>query len=122
MTLKIKQKIMFVVMNGLFYVALYFGIFEETPGAANIAVFYAWFTFIAWLFTYFAVTCKNEDLKRKLSDLERAFPSWVIVGVDIIAVLVMIWDGWIITSTAYILGMFAEYSVVMTLKEKRKKE
>ena len=121
MNKKLKQRIAWVIMNGLFYVALYFGAFEGNSGATNIVVFFSWYMFIIWLITYLGVTTdKDGKYKEKIPTLERRFPAWVVFIYDAVSVLVMVWSGWILTSIVYILGAIFEYTAMEAVEEKKK--
>ncbi len=93
---KLGRQIKWAIINAAFGAALYFGIVFGVTGAANVALFYAWLSFVlSW-------GALSDDLVRKFqAGRSPTVPVWLDVWVDVAAIIFMVWHGWLWTAIAY---------------------
>ena len=113
---KFKQRVIWILVHFGFYAALYFGIFQNSAGAKNIAIFFVWFVFIIWAIS---VIASGRKAFEEIPIIGKAFPSWFTVTFDVGATLIMIWAGWVWTPTIYIIGMVFEAAFYKKKEEKK---
>ena len=99
-----KRKIQWLLINGLFCVAIYFGFFKNIPGAQRIVTF--WVT----IFTVLSFFMFAEETQKKMKDNGRVFPAWVVGSYDTAVIFSLIWFGAIYAGIAYALHSFLKYA------------
>ena len=103
----------YIVINSAFVACIYYGFFEGIEGAANVAVFMAWFTGIAGLIFWIGITLDSlENAKGEMLDmLARRDPSvvpfWFDLTFDIGVVLAFVWSGYYWVTFFYLISIQA---------------
>lgn len=88
----------YILCNGIFASMLYLGLIEGMTGAANAALFIAWWTIVmAILMTAIAKEKVIAHWREKPSPV----PMWVDWTFDMAVCLLMAWHGWWVTVAFY---------------------
>jgi len=90
----------YVLVNGLFASCLYFGAYKGVSGAANIAMFIVWLSFVVSMFA------PVKEVAVEISNETRPVPVCVDVGFDIAMTISMLWCGWVVSAIVYFIHMF----------------
>ncbi len=92
-----KRILNWFVTTAVFDAALYFGLVHGIQGAANIAQFYIWLTF---LFSWLALSdnAVRDAQNRGLPGL----PEWVFGLQNITVLAALLWYGWIWCAVAWL--------------------
>jgi hypothetical protein len=105
----------YIIINGIFAAAIYFGFFEAVEGAKNLALFIAWLTGLFGVLVLFALWIDSlEDyshhgeLREQFSRHEQSVIPWPVdLLFDVCVTLVFIWFGHYVLSIFYILSIAA---------------
>lgn len=90
----------YLLVHGIFAVALYFGFIEGIAGAYNIAMFIAWFSIVvSWFAPMEKLAFANKSKKR-------AVPQWLNALTDLSVVTILAWHGAMITAGFYLIHFF----------------
>ena len=77
-----KAPIKYMLLNSVFVICIYYGLFLGNEMAANIAYFIAWITIIC---SFFALS--DEVVKRMAEEGRHCIPAWFDGAFDIAVVL-----------------------------------
>lgn len=98
------RAVLWVVVNAIFSGLLYYGIVEGVTGARNVALFVAWFTFVA------SFSALSQSAIRAMKDARPSVPVWLDRSFDVAVAGFLLWHGYWFTGTAYavslVLGAF----------------
>lgn len=102
-----------VILNGLFMVALWLGLREGVQGAANAAVFFSWVMFVSYL------ACSLDSVVKDMADLltESPVPGWLDRAYDLLVVAFLAWHAYWLTAVAFL----AAAAALGVAREKAKK-
>lgn len=96
-----------------FMACLYLGTVKGVEGAANVALLYVWFSSVCALFVF------SDDVVRSYQKRgPPPAPAWVDVPIDIVAIMLMAWHGWVWSATAYTLHVLLAQRLRVPLPEK----
>jgi len=99
----------YLLINSLFVVCLYLGLYEEIEGFKNISIFYCWLAFIASVLALVMTTEKNMKACSK-KYTPRPIAKWFDVSFDLLVTCTLIYYGFIFTGIAYLLHIaFIDY-------------
>ena len=86
------------LVNGAFAIFVVLGPGFGINGATNIALFFAWLTFIL------TSVLLNDDLKEKFlenKDFEMSVPVWIDLTFDFCITAIFLWNSFWLTAIAY---------------------
>jgi len=86
----ISRYVRWFVINGLFYVALYYGFFENIEAAKNIALFFGWITGILGTFVFIVLVTNEEKVINHILKNGYTPPSSMFASIDLINDLIVI--------------------------------
>jgi hypothetical protein len=96
----VRRALIWFASMGAFLTALWFGTVEGNQGAANLAVFYAWFVFCVSLFA------ASDDVAREVQAKGKPpVPMWIDTSADLAALGLMLWHGWMLTAAVFVVHM-----------------
>lgn len=95
--------IKWIVVNVMLSASIYYGLYQEVDGAANIAYFLAWFTVAVSL-----LALSDEHIK-ELRKEGRAAPAWLDGVIDICITLSFVWAGAIGTGIFYAMACLLQH-------------
>lgn len=87
-----------ILINGLFVISIYFGVFKNNPTAENITLIFAWFTSIIGIISL------SLDLNKINPDklaLPTATKNRIDILFDIIVTIIFINQSWFFTGIIY---------------------
>lgn len=89
--------ITYILINGIFSSALYLGLEQGIAGAANVAQFMAWWSFVNAVLSLLFW----EKIVQHMRENPRSVPAWINNALDFCAIFFMVWHGWWWTGIAY---------------------
>ncbi len=112
--MKIKHALIWLLINAGTSYAFYLGV-NGNQGAANIAIFVTWFTFICIFFCIgFEAGCAT------IKEKGRSVPSYIALPYDILITLFLIYNGWFVTGSVVLLTAILVESIHMSPAKKLK--
>lgn len=96
------QQIKWIVINGLFAVAIYFGFQEKIDGVYRLVMFWAWVNIV---FSFFLLA---EPVMEKMRETGRSTPRWASVVYDLCVTSAFVWFGAWVTGAFWLLHMFIQ--------------
>ena len=90
----------------IFWTMLAWGFFGGSHGAVLVACFFAWVAAILSL-CFLSAEFRSEYL-----DKARAVPPWLVIGLDLAAVIVFVFHGYVVTGAAFLLQVLLYASVI----------
>lgn len=96
---KAKRGLLWMLVNGAFAVAVYYGIMEGHKGALNIIKFGVWWHFIVSISAYF-----SEDMQGTIHKKGRSVWRWLDRGYDLLMTIFLAYSGWFFSATLWLLG------------------
>ena len=112
------NRLTYFIANGLFFLALWFGLVYDIKGALNIGIFMVWFAFVVSLFTG-SKKIKEALIKNKNYP---SVPMWLDVLFDMTIVILLIWFARWYSGTAYIIHAMVNYAVHKDVEKRREVE
>ena len=86
-----------VLLNGLFGVAVYFGFIEGHEGAYNAAMFVAWVSIVC------SFLLLADPVIEKMKETGRTMPAWINISFDAVITITFVWFGAWVTGGFYLL-------------------
>lgn len=93
------KKLRSIAISATLVAALYAGLFMGVNGALNVGLFIVWSAFVLSLF------CLSTTMQKSMAEKERPFPGWFSVSVDIAALAMLAWSGYMLSSAAWLAAM-----------------
>jgi hypothetical protein len=103
------------VFNGVLVASIYYGLFRGVDGAANVAQFIVWFSFVVSLFLL-SDDVVNES-KQKIGEL--VVPVWLDSMLDVCLLAALAWHGWMWSAVAWVVHMILLQKLRGPITEKR---
>lgn len=106
-----KRYFRYSLVNGVFALSIYYGLFIGNENMANIAYFMAW---VLGLCSCFVLDSK---VKQQIRDAKPSVPLWFDSIFNIIVVVCFTWVGAFITATVYGLGSILVWGAVKDVRK-----
>jgi len=109
MNARIKAYLRWSLINGIFGVSLYYGLFENVNGALNIALFMAWISAVLGSMILFIESMRKEVIKNFLKEDRVLMPGYIDITFDFVVLLTLLWFNYIwlpIFYACHIIGGF----------------
>lgn len=95
-----------LITQAIFWIMLVWGFFGGSHGAVLVACF------IAWVCAILSLAFCSEKFRRDYVRKVRAVPAWLVIAVDLAAVIIFVFHGYIVTGAAFMLQVLLFASVV----------
>lgn len=89
-----------IIINLIFVISLYLGLFLGIEGAKNVALFMAWFSILASIFTLHEDV--QEAFRKVFKKSGRTTPKSLNIAFDVCVIGAFVWAGFIFTGAAYL--------------------
>jgi hypothetical protein len=106
------KKLKWILLNGVFMAAVYFGFYQDIEGAYNIAMG------IAWLSIIVSFMLMGDEAQKRLKTHGRSMPKSINLSSDTIILFSFAWHGAVFTAIGYFIHMaITEHAWNEALKE-----
>ena len=105
----------YVLVNGLIFVAVWFGMVKGVKGAENVALFFLWF------FSLCSLGYTNKEVIDKLAKRKEypAVPQFIDVSYDLTILTILIWYSYWVTGIVYLIHIGLCMSLREAVKNRR---
>lgn len=93
-----KRSFWYIIVNSIFAISIYYGLFMGHEGATNIVYFIAWVEIIS---SFCAI---NDNVYERMKKEGRSAPHWISLPLNFIVVICFVYKGMFFTAFFYGLG------------------